>query len=681
MTIDDRDSPLLPRTVAETLARAREVSPDPFPDAPAEARSQVWWYAPEQYERGLLAAMVSRSREVNRYAHYSANYARPSGRLVARTSLSAGVGELVIVAHGAVIVRVDGVLVAESAGRHAVPAGVVGALELDVEAEADHAAAFAVVSGVDRVGSWSGIDGVRLRPRAGGDVPAHLASEPVVRLPLPRVAGLYEAPAEVLGRPVIRSARKPRISSGESALEARSGWGAAQESSHEVVSAGASLWASRYPLGLRYLQVTGEADDVWVDAEIRPAPRRGAFVCSDAELNAIWGVSAYTLRLCMQGLMIDGVKRDRMPWIGDQAISALANAYAFGDAQIAFDSHLALGSPTSGYVNGIADYSLWWFITADILQVQFGPGDTETIAASAERMLAALRHDVGEDGLFRPRGTADGFTAPNAGSVLIDWGYEIPAGSTSTALQMLWVWALDAVERLRARADRPRDRELDAVRAVALESLRSDAWDAERGLWRACADGASRPDPYANFLSVAAGVTDPATAPDVVDAYRDAAGRTPYMQTLALRALAAAGEPRAALAGIRRRWGGMLDAAATTFWEEFPSDEGSPYEMYGRPFGRSLCHAWAAGPAALLPEIVFGLRTRADAWAVVEVSPPELDLEWAAAAIPVRDGHLGLRLQDGILELDIPEGCTAVVAGLEYAGPSSTRVDLDVARG
>jgi hypothetical protein len=30
--------------------------------------------------------------------------------------------------------------------------------------------------------------------------------------------------------------------------------------------------------------------------------------------------------MCMQGLMTDGIKRDRMPWAGDQALSTLCNA-------------------------------------------------------------------------------------------------------------------------------------------------------------------------------------------------------------------------------------------------------------------------------------------------------------------------------------------------------------------
>ena len=59
------------------------------------------------------------------------------------------------------------------------------------------------------------------------------------------------------------------------------------------------------------------------------------------------------------------------------------------------------------------------------------------------------------------------------------------------------------------------------------------------------------------------------------------------MTTFAVRALAEAGRPDAAVEQVRRRWGEMLALGATTFWEEFPEDGASPYEMYGRPFGKS----------------------------------------------------------------------------------------------
>lgn len=58
---------------------------------------------------------------------------------------------------------------------------------------------------------------------------------------------------------------------------------------------------------------------------------------------------------------------------------------------------------------------------------------------------------------------------------------------------------------------------------------------------------------------------------------------------------------------IKDYWGGMLKKGAVTFWEEYdpnaPQEE--QYDMYGDKFGKSLCHAWAAGRQGVHP---YGIR-------------------------------------------------------------------------
>ena len=47
------------------------------------------------------------------------------------------------------------------------------------------------------------------------------------------------------------------------------------------------------------------------------AKRRGRFCCSDERLNRIWEIGARTVYLNMQDYLYDGIKRDRVVWIGD----------------------------------------------------------------------------------------------------------------------------------------------------------------------------------------------------------------------------------------------------------------------------------------------------------------------------------------------------------------------------
>ena len=86
--------------------------------------------------------------------------------------------------------------------------------------------------------------------------------------------------------------------------------------------------------------------------------------------------------------------------------------------------------------------------------------------------------------------------------------------------------------------------------------------------------------------------------------------RTPYFQFFALDLMGQLGETGTVLDVIKSYWGGMLDLGAVTFWEEFdPSVTGdAQYGMYGDPFGKSLCHAWAASPIYLISRYLIGLE-------------------------------------------------------------------------
>ena len=60
---------------------------------------------------------------------------------------------------------------------------------------------------------------------------------------------------------------------------------------------------------------------------------------------------------------------------------------------------------------------------------------------------------------------------------------------------------------------------------------------------------------------------------------------------------------------MKSYWGGMLSEGATSFWEKYnPNEKGAEkYSMYGRKYGKSLCHSWGAGPIYLLGRYVAGL--------------------------------------------------------------------------
>ena len=67
----------------------------------------------------------------------------------------------------------------------------------------------------------------------------------------------------------------------------------------------------------------------------------------------------------------------------------------------------------------------------------------------------------------------------------------------------------------------------------------------------------------------------------------------------------------------------MLDAGVDAYWEGWDSSQtgAERYVYYGRPFGKSLCHSWASGPAFLIPGVFLGVRPTSDGWRTYEAKP------------------------------------------------------------
>ena len=62
----------------------------------------------------------------------------------------------------------------------------------------------------------------------------------------------------------------------------------------------------------------------------RDIPYLGSFACNDERLNEIWMTGAYTVHLNMQEYLWDGIKRDRLVWIGDMHPEVMTINSVFG---------------------------------------------------------------------------------------------------------------------------------------------------------------------------------------------------------------------------------------------------------------------------------------------------------------------------------------------------------------
>ncbi len=506
------------------------------------------------------------------------------------------------------------------------------------------------------------------------DTPPHLM-KPTVKMLKPKsfLDGIYDFGCEICGHVVIRSKQLPRINVGESVAEANNRDETILEQCADMTIRGDGSWVSIFPLAFRYLRGSDfDMDNLYVEIQEQPYNYRGAFACSDESLTRIWSHSAYTLKLCMHNFLLDGIKRDRLPWVGDLAMSMMVNAYVFGDGDIVRRSLSALGRAgrRNDHLKDVVDYSLWWIISHELYQQYFGDSEyLEKEWSGITDALEYLKDCCDEQGMLRTN---------EEDWVFIDW----VETDKITALQMLWQWAQLSASRLAERLGKDDQRQFWNNSAEQLgQTLVNTAWDPQKKLWFGIpGDKTSVYSRYAMFFSVLSGLlpeTEYCSAKNSLLGTDMIAVGTPYMAGFENLALAKLGAVPDMMQRTRNYWGGMLERGATTFWEGYdPEEKGDEmWIFYRRPFGKSLCHAWSAGPAAFLPQGIIGLTPLDDGWKRFSISPQLGDLSWLAVTFPTPHGDISIVIQDNVIQMCIPDGVVCEYNNQELAGTCSVALE------
>jgi hypothetical protein len=133
---------------------------------------------------------------------------------------------------------------------------------------------------------------------------------------------------------------------------------------------------------------------------------------------------------------------------------------------------------------------------------------------------------------------------------------------------------------------------------------------------------------------------------------------TPYMRFYELEALCSLGEQKTVLKEMKDYWGGMLREGATTFWEKYnPTDKGTQHlAMYGRPYGKSLCHAWGASPIYLLGKYYLGIQPVKAGYSEFSITPNLGGLKWMEGTVPTPTGEIKLYINEKTIKVKASEG-------------------------
>ena len=440
-----------------------------------------------------------------------------------------------------------------------------------------------------------------------------------------------------------------------------------------------------------YIENVGDSsyDEVSMDYEYArfDTTKSGSFRCNDELLNKIWEVSAYTMDLTTREFFMDGIKRDRWTWSGDAIQSYLMNYYLRFDTECVKRTirQLRGKDPVTAHINTIMDYTFYWFKSiSDYYQYT---ADRDFVSEMWPRMVSLMDYVIS-------RTNADGMAEGKPDDwIFVDWtDFPMHKRGVLCFEQILLMKSLETMaecaeltgnpsELYRKKADDLRNKIntlfwSDDKKAYlhAIERLRVGA--------SAGMDGVMNPQitKFPNMFAILYGLTDAKQQDQIMQQVMLNPDidpiTTPYMRFYELETLCMAGYHQQVLNDIRSYWGGMLREGATTFWEKYvPSETGTQHlAMYGRPYGKSLCHAWGASPLYLLGKYYLGVKPIAPGYEKYIVEPHLGDLEWIRGDVPTPFGNIHIemnrdsvtvRSDGGIGTLDIGDRRITIPAGIE----------------
>ena len=373
----------------------------------------------------------------------------------------------------------------------------------------------------------------------------------------------------------------------------------------------------------------------------RDIPSLGSFCCDNETLNKIYDTAAYTCKLCLQNYIWDGIKRDRLVWVGDMHPEMLTVRTVFGNIPLMAQTldFIRNATPLPGWMNNMPTYSMWWMII--VRDWYFYTGDNVFLENNREYIISLSKQIcsvVSDDG------------SDSIGFYFLDW----PTRDTEDGKygsRALLVLALNAAAELSRYCNATNTADLCDKKAEILKNCE----------WSSC--GAKQ---TVAMIALAGCCDEIKAAEEILEG--SATGFSTFMSYYLLKAASKADITKT-LSALEEYYGAMLKLGATTFWEDFniewakdasPIDEipeDGKGDVHGdngafcyKGFRHSLCHGWSSAPTAFLAEEVLGIHIISAGCKKVEIKPNLGNLNWAKGTYPTPYGIISVeckRLENG----------------------------------
>ena len=386
----------------------------------------------------------------------------------------------------------------------------------------------------------------------------------------------------------------------------------------------------------------------------------GSFKSSDERLNQIWQTGAYTVYLNMQNFLWDGIKRDRLVWVGDMHPEIMTMLSVFGYNEVVPKSLDLIRDITKlpEYMNGISSYSMWWILIQ--YQWYMNNGDLKYLEKNQDYIYSTLN-------LLEKKIDSSGKENLD-GMRFLDWPTSPNIEAIHAGLQSMMIMTFDAGRKI---AGELKDKEKEIRFDKTIQLLKKHI-----------------PNPNNNKSGAAllalSGLEDAKKINQDYLSVNPTEGISTFYGYYVLQARAMAGDYDGAIDLIRKYWGGMIELGATTFWEDFdlkwmenagridqitPKGKVDVHAQYGnycyKGLRNSFCHGWASGPTAWLSQHVLGITVLEAGCRKIKIEPHLGDLKWVEGTYPTPLGVIYVRHErqnDGKIKskIKVPKGITII---------------------
>lgn len=312
----------------------------------------------------------------------------------------------------------------------------------------------------------------------------------------------------------------------------------------------------------------------------------------DKRISQIFQTAKRTVDLCASsGLVWDGVKRDRLVWIGDMHPEMLALATLYGRISEIENSldFVRDSTPLPGWMNSYATYSMWWMIIISDYYKFTGCKDYVIKQLDYMQNLVKQVDDFSDD---------EGNTKYPFN--FVDW----PTSGCPEAYDGTRAITIIAIKKA-----------IELFKEFNVDTAIADK--VFNKLKKLPINGGDKKQIIALKYLVEGTLTDEEYEKLIVGG---AKGLSTFMSYYILTAIASRDEQKA-IEIMKEYYGAMLDVGATTFWEDFNIDwtencsridrrpRGGKKDIHGdfgdhcyKGFRHSFCHGWSSGVIRFIME-------------------------------------------------------------------------------